>query len=163
MAIKLVGSDDQTGNQELTSDYFSASKFTAVSTGSMTEFRVKAPVGTSGNAKFALYADNAGEPGVVINQVGSTALVAGWNTIAFPPSNIVSDVPYWLALRTEYTFLKWIVATGITRYKSGVAYPESFSDNPTGLTSATTFYLIAAGWGNLSINHIVFLSDYGVL
>jgi hypothetical protein len=141
---KLVGHDDATGaNNE--SGYFRFDKFTAVATGSITEFRIKA--GASVNVRVALYSDNSGQPGTLLNSVAGTPVTSGWNTIAFPSTSIVSGTVYWLATITEGTGgTKYVSETGMGNwaYKAG-AFGDSW---PTfGWTVSDNYSHLVAGWG----------------
>jgi hypothetical protein len=143
---KLVGHDDgtsdSTGNG---ANYIVTSKFTAVSTGTMTEFRVKCL--STGNVKCALYTDSGGEPGALLGSSSSTPVVAGWNTIAFPETPIVSGTPYWLATNSDAQVVDREAETSVRRYKAWT-YADAFP-NPAGSgyssdTGRLDFY---AGWG----------------
>jgi len=141
---KLVGHDDATGASSA-SGYFRWGKFTAIATGSMTEFRLKA--GVNANVRVALYSDNAGQPGTLLNSVASTGVVIGWNTITFPSTDIVSGTTYWLAHITETTGgVQYVTETGTgnSAYKVGTfydAWPTS------GWIVADNFSHLVAGWG----------------
>lgn len=145
MAIKLLGSDDIGASGSHAKDYISLTKFTAVATGSMVEFRVKAQA--NGNFKFGIYSDNAGAPNALLNSVGSTACTTGWNTITFPATNIVSGTVYWLAINTETVdTAAWVSTGGVNKYKP-LAYASAFPDPAgTGYTDNTGLEG-NAGWG----------------
>jgi hypothetical protein len=143
---KLVGHDDGTPDGLTNgSNYIVTSKFTAVSTGTMTEFRVKCL--SAGNVKCALYADSGGEPGALLGESSSTPVVAGWNTIAFPETLIVSGTAYWPATNSDAQVVGREAETSVRRYKAWT-YADAFP-NPAGSgyssdTGRLDFY---AGWG----------------
>lgn len=145
---KLIGADDVNDDQDITSNYISMTRFQAATTGTITEFRLKA----SGNAnvKVAIYADNSGEPGsrLAKNDTGQ-AVVSGWNTLTLEASIVItSGTYYWLAINSDATHIGSHFATGAVRYKaatySGFTWPDP---SGTGYSSATTVYGLLAGWG----------------
>jgi hypothetical protein len=120
----------------------------STSTGNVTQIRVKA--NAAGNVKVALYADNAGTPGALLQAVNvSTPVVAGWNTITIPATAVVSGTNYWLATATNVACLAYQAAPGTLRKYVTVNYATyTFTASPAGGTSATGFYDAIAGWGN---------------
>jgi len=149
MAIKLVGADNAVGLTE-SHDYFILTKFTAVASGNMTEFRVKSAV--SGNVKCALYADNAGEPGALITAMntGQAVTGGGWETLSFTSTPIVNGTVYWLAINIDTDgAVQRIAGSGIIRYKSAAYAGFTFPDPAgTGLTPSAQYDLVA-GWGEV--------------
>ena len=73
--IKLVGRDDIAASDSANYNYIVMTKFTANATGNVVTFKLRAT--GNGNVKVAIYADSAGEPGALLNSVGSTAVTAG--------------------------------------------------------------------------------------
>ncbi len=150
MATKLVGADDvaQTGNEG--ANYFLLCKFTAVASGTMTEFRVKSAV--AGNVKCAIYADNAGEPGALITSMntGQAVTGSGWETLTFTPTSITNGVAYWLAVCFDTAgAVTYKNSGGGTPYRTKTATYSSFTfPDPagSGFTSYNNFYDIEAGW-----------------
>ena len=147
---KLIGADNAAGANELTG-YIRLSRWQAVATGNMTEFRCKA--GASGNIKVALYADSAGQPGALITAMNTAqAVVSGWNTLSFTSTAITSGTYYWLAIVFDTQGCCQAVTTTGVQYRSKAATYSGFSfPNPagSGFDSYTTFYDLAAGWGSI--------------
>lgn len=146
---KLIGADDGTADATtITNGYLVCSNFTANASGTMTEFRIK--MKGSGNVQVGIYTHDSGAnlPDVLLNEVGSTAVVAGWNTITFPSTSITSGTVYWLAYNSDTFNTVGVIAngTGTDRYKAltfGTAFP-----NPAGVGfSSATWLNLEAGWG----------------
>lgn len=98
-SAKIVGSDDVSVDTTIATDTFHLSKVTALDTGEVTKIRINSYA--SINVKIALYADNAGEPGALLNALNTPVhIIAGWNTIDFPATSIVKDTDYWLAFNS---------------------------------------------------------------
>ena len=96
---RLIGSDNVSVDDTVLIDTFHLSKFTALLTGEITQI----PIYSGGiiNVKVAIYTDNAGEPGALLNAVNDAqAVIVGWNNIAFPATVIVQGTDYWLALNS---------------------------------------------------------------
>jgi hypothetical protein len=152
MAVKLVGADDATGvNTNYL--YWFLTRFQAVASGNMTEFRVKS--GASGNVKVALYEDDEGEPGALITAMntGQAVTGSGWETLSFTSTPITSGAYYWLAYckNTAGAVQRENVGQGTTRYKSA-DYDTFTFPNPagTGFSNQGLFHLMA-GWGELTV------------
>jgi hypothetical protein len=147
MSFKIIGADDVSGSNS-TANRFALTRFQCVASGTMAEFRVKS--GTSGNVKYAIYADNSGEPGSLITAMNTgQAVVSGWNTLTFTSTPLVSGTYYWLAVCFDTTGALLYYATGGTyRYKSATYSSFTFPDPAgSGFTTAST-YQIEAGWGD---------------
>jgi hypothetical protein len=147
MATKLVGADDITATGNEGKNYFFLNKFTAVASGTMTEFRVKSAV--AGNVKCALYADSGGEPGALIiaMNTGQAVTGSGWQTLSFTPTSITNGVAYWLAICIDTAGAVTYKAGGGT-YRYKVATYSTFTfPNPAG-SGFTNYdgYDIEAGW-----------------
>jgi len=54
---------------------------------------------SSGEARAAIYADNAGSPGALIVQSGSENVSEGWHTFTIAET-LLAPGPYWLAIQT---------------------------------------------------------------
>jgi hypothetical protein len=151
MTVKLVGADDAVG-ADPAANYFYLTKFTAIATGNMTEFRVKSKQG--GYAKVALYADSGGEPAGLITAMGEQLVPdAGWQTLSFTSTPIISGTTYWLADCLMYAgIIQSTNATGVRRYKAATYSTFTFP-NPagSGFDSMTTYYDLVAGWGTLAV------------
>lgn len=144
MTIKLLGDASLTSSATGLANYKHYSKFTATESGTMSEYRIKG-IG-SGNVKGALYADNAGSPGTLLNVFTSTGITTGDNVIVFPDSTIVSGTSYWLAFNQSADYLVGMIASGGTDWYKNEAYESDFASNPTGL-SYLPYTMIIAGWG----------------
>jgi len=144
---KLIGADDATAGARASSELVWFSKSTAVATGTMTEFKIKVPAGYSGHVKVAIYADSGGEPaGRISYDNTSYAVVAGWNTISFPSTNILNGTVYWLAVAAE-AYVVGYSGSGVERLKTITYSTYTFPDPAgTGYTSDTLGDLFA-GWG----------------
>lgn len=147
MAFKLIGADDITANGSTGANYFILTRFQAAAGGYMTEFRVKSS--TSGNVKYALYADNSGEPGSLITAMDTGQAVTGgqWNTLSFTPTLISSGTYYWLAVNIDTADAVALYSSGGTMRYKAAAYSGFTFPNPagSGFTSGT-YYNIEAGW-----------------
>jgi hypothetical protein len=96
---RLVGSADVSVDSSVLTNTFHLSKFTAQATGIARQVPIKS--GSAIDVKLAIYADNAGEPGALLNALNAPqSLVAGWNTVLFPATSIVKDVDYWFAFNS---------------------------------------------------------------
>ena len=147
-AIRLLGTTDNPGTQ-CGGNIFRLTRFTAQLTGTMTQFRVYS--GAAGLVKVAIYADNAGTPGLRLNRANySQAVAPGWNTLVIPATDIVAGTDYWLAdienggNRTQY------IATGSMKYIGGQDYDTfTFPNNPHALGTLSSYdaYTLLAGWG----------------
>jgi len=145
--VKLVGADDATPDvTNISSDFIVLAKFTAVATGTMTQFRIR--MKGSGNVQVGIYSDNAGAADALLNSVGSTAVVSGVNIITFPSTSIISGTDYWLAYNCDTSDTIGVIANGLgmTEYKAltyGTAFP-----NPAGAGYTTDSWTnLEAGWG----------------
>jgi hypothetical protein len=156
MTIKLIGhsgtGDDNAGG---TVNYFYLHKFTAEVTGSLSEIRIKADTG--GSCKVALYADNAGEPGVrLAKKDASTTVATGWNTIALEASAFVTiNTDYWLAIAvgTANLLRRVIAGPNQRRYRAETYSSFVFPDPAgSGFTTGTTYTALIQGYGTVTIN-----------
>ena len=145
MTTKLLGADDATGLDEVVG-YFRLTRWQAVASGYITEFRVKA--GASGYVKCALYQDNSGQPGALITAMNTgQAVVAGWNTLSFTSTWVSSGVPYWLAICFDVQGAVRYINGGTYRYKAATYSTFTFPDPAgSGFTSGP-YSDLTAGWG----------------
>lgn len=143
---KLIGEDDETSENTVFQDYIWADKFTASVTGVMDQFRIK--VDGSGNVKVAVYADDAGEPGALLNAVNAgQAVTAGWNTISFPSTQLTSGTDYWLAFITDVRITcRYTSAGKVKRYKVQAYAGYSFEDPAPDMSNMDGYPDIIAGW-----------------
>ena len=127
-------------------------KYAALATGILSEIKVLANV--SGNVKVGFYSDNGGEPG---NRLGkkdaSTAVVAGWNTIALEsPVNITDGVDYWIAVALDAVWIAYTTDAIPNRYKIITYSTFSFPDPAGSGFSAVQYPPIMHGWGVLAVS-----------
>lgn len=143
---KLIGEDDETPDGTVFQDYIWADKFTASVTGAMDQFRIK--VDGSGNVKVAVYADDDGEPGALLNAVNAgQAVTAGWNTISFPDTSLTSGTAYWLAFITDVRITcRYTSAGKVKRYKVQAYAGYSFEDPAPDMSNMDGYPDIIAGW-----------------
>src|SRR5262249_26302555 len=73
---------------------------TAVASGSLGALLAFVDAGSTGRGMaLGVYSDNAGHPGTLLSQVGSSALTPGaFNTLVAPSATIVSGTRYWIAI-----------------------------------------------------------------
>jgi hypothetical protein len=146
---KLIGANDATAAGSQAGNLLALDKWVAGSTGSVCQVRVKSGAGS--NIKVAIYADNAGEPGTLLNANNAgTAVTAGiWNTISIPSTPVVAGTTYWLGFISEGTCTGYVATGGTMRYKTNVTYASYSFPNPAGaeFTQLTGYYHQLAGWG----------------
>ena len=144
---KLIGADAGASTSgAYPANYFFLYRFQAVDTGNVVTFKIK--TSGSGNVKVAIYADNAGAPGALLNAVNtSTAVVAGWNDITIGSTSVTAGSYYWLAYSSSAAIGYYQSTGGTARYKT-VTYSSFAFPNPagTGFASLTSNGLLA-GWG----------------
>jgi hypothetical protein len=147
---KLIGSNDATATGSQAGNLLALDKWVAGSSGTVTQVRVKAGAGS--NIKVAIYADNAGEPGALLNANNSgTAVAPGiWNIVSIPSTPVVAGTAYWLGFVSSGACAGYVASSGTTmRYKTGITYAGFSFPNPAGagFTSYTSAYHLLAGWG----------------
>jgi hypothetical protein len=147
--VKLIGVDASTpSSAAYPGSYFFLYRFQAAETGNIVTFKIKAS--GPGNVKAAIYADNAGEPGSLLNAVNTDSpVVTGWNDITITSTPVVSGNYYWLSYVSDSAIGCYQSATGTLRYKANMTY-SSFtfpSSAGTGFSSLTTSIGLLAGWG----------------
>ena len=135
---KLVGADDATGTQD-GANYILLTKFQAVATGQITEFKVKS--GATGQAKVAIYANSSGEPGARLSYNDTAQnVVAGWNTLSIPALNVTSGTYYWLGVNVSVNnAVQWITGSSSNfRYKAATFSTFTWPDPAgTGYSSSS--------------------------
>jgi hypothetical protein len=110
--------------------------------------------------KVAVYADNAGSPGTLLNAVNTSITeVSGWNSIDFPSTTITSGTNYWLAANSSANRIGQRTITSVNRYKAATFSGFSFP-NPagTGFTSSTTTQYLLSGYQK---DYVLFMSLEG--
>jgi hypothetical protein len=145
VTVKLLGADDATGSGDHGQGYFVLHRYQAETSGSMTLFYLRC--GVAGNIKVALYADNAGEPGALITAMNTgQAVTAGWVSVSFTSTAIVSGNYYWLGFCPQYNCVRYTDA-GTRRYKAAT-YDTFIFPDPAGTGfNPDTYGAVTAGWG----------------
>jgi len=144
---KLIGQDDQTIAASVAADYHWTDKFTAAASGTMDLFRIKCS--GSGNVKLAIYADEAGSPGALLNALDTDqAVVAGWNEIAFPATELTQGTVYWLSFTSDSAIVgRWSESANTKKYKSvsysGFSFPDPAGSFDGSLSNVPD---LTAGW-----------------
>ena len=143
---KLIGEDDHACDATVDTGYIWADRFIASVTGVMDQFRVK--VDGAGNLKVAVYADDAGEPGVLLNALNTDqAVTAGWNTISFPDTSLTSGTDYWLAFISDAKITcRYSSAGKVKRYKVQAYAGYSFQDPAPDMSNLDGYPDLVAGW-----------------
>jgi hypothetical protein len=144
---KLIGADDATGSNE-TLNYIFLTKFQAVATGQITEFREKS--GIAGQVKVAIYADSGGEPGARLSYNNTAQnVVVGWNTLSIPALDVITGTYYWLGIIIDTSgAVLYRTSAVFFRYKAATFSTFTWPD-PAGSSyySAGGCELVA-GWGS---------------
>jgi hypothetical protein len=128
-------------------DNIKMSRFSSIVNGNVEEIRVKC--NGTGNVKVALYTDDAGYPGNLINanETGA-AVIAGWNTIIIPETPVTLGTYYWIAVNSTTTCVGRDTLTGSSIVYLAANYSNPF---PSSIGSGTIIspdqQLLAAAWG----------------
>lgn len=149
MTVRLIGTDTE-GAVATGENYFRLTRFQALQTGNITEFKTYGIA--NGNVKCAIYEDSAGEPGDLITAMNTGQAVTAdrWNTLSFTSTPVVKDTYYWLAecfdVRSAITCQ---IASGTFRYKA-VTYATFTFPDPAGTGFSTSVQEDnVAGWGTI--------------
>jgi len=146
---KLVGADDASGSND-TGNYEVLTRFQAIATGKITEFRVKA--GASAQVKVAVYADNSGSPGALLSYNNTAQnVVSGWNTLSIPSLDVTSGTYYWLAVAMSANGASQCVLSGSYNYKA-ITFSSFTWPDPADATSTYAATTLVAGWGILVLS-----------
>jgi hypothetical protein len=129
--LNLLGYGDVHANEVDGDNYILFSKYTAVASGNITCIMVDAAI--AGNIKVAIYTDNNGAPGTLLNANNNdSVLTQGWNAIPIASTPVVSGTVYWIAFITDTHTVGWEnnqSVTGIMQYLStpysGFTFPSS--------------------------------------
>jgi lipopolysaccharide transport system ATP-binding protein len=94
---KIIGAGEGDSIDAICSaNYFHLMSFTANETKNLHELLIRCV--SPGYVKLAIYANDGGEPGLLINAVDiRIPVLSGWNAIPFPATAIVAGEQYWLA------------------------------------------------------------------
>ncbi len=157
MANRFLGNDTVTHNTGISSGAIILEKFTAVESGTMTEFHIFGQTG--GNVKVAIYSDSGGTPNALLNTVGSTAINAGAaNTITFPSTIITAGTVYWLAYNFDTNSGVAVNGSGGTTLADETAlFTDPFPSTYPGGYTSQTWNIAFASYGNLSGGHPVLI------
>lgn len=143
---KLIGANDLPCSINATGGYFCLCRFKAEDSGIVNIIKIKAS--GSGRVKVAIYADNAGNPGALLNKADlSSAIMVGWNYISIPATPVFKDNYYWLAFNSDNTIICFSNAPASYYYKPAqycnFAFPSMAGSGFFQLSSLTG--LIAGG------------------
>jgi hypothetical protein len=132
-------------------NYFTLNKWTCPYTGTITQ--IKTHCGASGYVKLAIYADNNGEPGALIQNFGEFSVASGWNTHNVTNVSVTKDTVYWLARNSSTSSIYYLSGPSANfRYKSAAYSGFSFPDPAgSGFSSDSSYNKIAA-WGILVVS-----------
>lgn len=148
MTVKLIGNDTLTGSAHYTTGIVVYQKSTALSSALLTEIRISAIHAT--NAMFAVYTDNAGEPGTLLASTSSAAVGIGDNTIPIGSISLVSGSAYWLGHHSNSATVLMQSTGGINmRWKVASYSGFSWPNPPSGLTARTDYSFQVSGWGTV--------------
>ncbi len=146
---KYIGADHDTDIEAVCSgNHLHLIRSAASRSGIIDELRIRCA--SSGQVKLAIYADNNGEPGRLINAIASnTPVSAGWNDIVFPPTSITSGKTYWLAYCSNDNIVgAHSTSNSHRRFKpidfSIFTFPQYAGSD---FITDTTYYDLIAGWG----------------
>jgi hypothetical protein len=150
-AQKLVGTN-LPGTETITLGYIQLSKFTASTTGVISQISVYS-AGT-GNVKVAIYADSFGEPGALLNanSTSNPLVEDAWNNISITDTSVTAGNAYWLgAITDSNNAITKIVTPNPRRYKSQAYADFTWPGTLTDLSASDNMYLCIAGWSGGSM------------
>ncbi len=145
---RVIGASDVSIQGSSMEQFFTLDRFQASYTSQISQIKINLAA-TGAQVKVAIYADNSGEPGVLLNALNTPqSCVDGWNTINFPSTSITQGVYYWLAFVTDSARVNYHTASSSVRYKTASFNGFNFP-NPagTGFSSVGDYYFLIAGWG----------------
>ncbi len=148
---RLIGADQDTDiDAHSEPNYFVLSKYIADKTGIIHEMRIKCSF--PGHIKIAIYADDNGAPGTLLNAINFDISVStGWNGITFRSTPIRAGTSYWLAFCAD----KKTAGTKSTSHFNRRFKPADYSSfkfpDPAGtnFTIDTDNFDVIAGWEEL--------------
>jgi hypothetical protein len=147
---KLVGHEDGVEWRPAVRNYDRYDKCQAVATGTLKNIAIKSD--RAADVKVAIYSDNAGDIGNVLAQIGSTAIVSGWNYIPIANISIIAGTYYWLAHICNSDAIgeqDWVGAGIARRGISRTFSTFSFVSSPGYNYQYTGRDWAIAGWGEL--------------
>ena len=150
---RVIGSANVSTDASSMEEHFTLNRFQADYSSTITQIKVD----LAGNSlvKVAIYADQGGEPGALLNAVNEPQACGDiWCTIYFPPTTVTQGTYYWLAFLIESARMGYHTdpsAINTIRYKSagfgGFTFPNPAG---TGFSSTGGYYFLIAGWGVVS-------------
>ncbi|MCJ7664202.1 MAG: Ig domain-containing protein, partial [Desulfobacterales bacterium] len=146
---KLVGTDTS-GTETVSPNYIQLSKFTAAATGTVSQIKVYSTA--SAHVKVAIYADNAGAPGALLNANNDNNPVSPnqWNNISITSTPVTSGTAYWLGAIMDTYSVTRVTTPNPRRYKAQAYAGFNWPGSLTGLSTSDNMYLCIAGWSVVS-------------
>jgi len=146
---KLIGLDTISSvDDHAAGNYFHLTRYTANQSGVIDILRVFCIA--SGNIKVAIYTDNGGEPGSLLNAINTgTTVYSGWNSIPIPSTAVTAGANYWLAMCTDSIIMGAQSTTNSIRRFKPLSY-ATFTfpvQAGTGFTVDSSYYDLISGWG----------------
>jgi hypothetical protein len=141
----VIGTGEKTWAADSSANTLLMSKFTA-NAGTIGDIRAK--IGFSGNAKVAIYSDNAGVPGTLLAYSPGAAVYARWNTFQLNVQVALTATSYWLAVIGDAAsgVCRYIGSGGVCKAIGAYGYVNAFPNPPVG-TSNSNADVAIAGWG----------------
>ena len=140
----MLGVNTAVGTGANATGYVDMTRFQAVKTGIVR--KIQTTPKNSGNFKFAIYSDNAGNPDALLAATGSVALTIGTpqkTTIA--NVNVVAGTWYWIAAMVSVSGgLYADLSSGTSKYKL-LAFASAFP-NPAGALTSGTYTMQYGGY-----------------
>jgi phosphotransferase system IIB component len=144
---KLLGADDAAAAGPVGNNFLVLDRWPAVLTANVTQIRVKCT--TTGNVKVALYTDNSGSPGTLINANNTgAAVITGWNNITIPSTAVISGTNYWIAYNSTTNCVGYYSSPGGGAVFRALSYSTDFPALAgAGFTTSSGNHSLTAGWG----------------
>jgi lipopolysaccharide transport system ATP-binding protein len=146
---KLIGADTEVNiDANSAANYFVLSRFISIRSGTIREIRIRCT--GHGEVKIAIYKDNVGEPGMLLNAINSGVSVDDkWNIIKFPDIPITAGTAFWLAFCSNADIAGAKATNDFSRRFKKCDYSTFIFPNPAGndFIIDTTYYDLIAGWG----------------
>ena len=143
--VKLLGTDDQAGAAGGGTGIVNFQKFTAGTTGVLTEFYLR--VNATADFGLAVYTDNAGVPGALLEYKNAQTLATGWSVSSGWSIPVAASSVYWLATlcggNVRYNNSGGNRGYKYLAYDANYAWPNPWADALT----YDAILVICAGWG----------------
>lgn len=143
----LLGNNTAAGSGSPTANTIRAGKFTALTTGTITE--IHAYIAANANFTYAIYSDQSGSPHTLLASTGTVTLVGGQhNIIPITHTPITFGTVYWLAFNMDTNNAAKYQSTGGNQYNVAATFGSAWPSAMTGggTTSSNAYNL--GGWGN---------------